>query len=180
MRVIPSQQFRVKRLDNARYHGDTRAKSSINLIVTHATAGESADSSIRHLNRKNSDNPASYHYIIDRDGTIVRTLPVETVAYHAGDSRWPNPTHWTLGGNKSSVNPRSIGIAFANRDDGEPLTDEQLTSGLWLHRFWMNQLGLSSGRVVGHYEVSPGRKPDPRPCLSMREFRQMLADTEIK
>lgn len=179
MTLIPSQQANVKRLDNARYKGARRDRSDISVIVVHATAGDTAMSSINYLNRADSDHKASYHYVIDRDGTILRMLPIEIVAYHAGDSAWPSPQRYPPGNGGTSVNKKSLGIAFANKQDGEDLTDEQMTSGLWLCRFWMESLSIPPSRVVGHYEVSPGRKSDPRPCLSMREFRQMLIDTEI-
>jgi N-acetyl-anhydromuramyl-L-alanine amidase AmpD len=177
--IITSRQHRVKRLDNGKHNGGSRGRDRITLIVAHATAGGTAMSSIKYLN-STTDKKASYHYVIDRDGTIYRMLPVETIAYHAGDSAWPAPKRHPPGNGGASVNPYSIGIAWANDDEGEPLTEDQITSGLWLFRFWMDTLGIPPSRVVGHYEVSPGRKPDPRAAMSMREFRQMLADTDIK
>jgi N-acetyl-anhydromuramyl-L-alanine amidase AmpD len=179
MGVVTSRQHLVKRLDNGRHHSGKRSRGRIDLIVAHATAGGSAMSSIDYLN-KTAKKKASYHYVIDRDGTIYRMLPVEFIAWHAGDSAWPAPKRYPPGNGGHSVNPHSIGIAWANDDVGEPLTDEQVESGLWLFRFWMDTLGLPPSKVVGHYEVAPGRKGDPKHALSMREFRQMLAETEIR
>lgn len=177
MNRIVSQNDKVHRLDNAAHHGGQRDRSAITLLVAHATAGDSAMSSINYLN-STTDKKASYHYVIDRDGLIYRMCPVETIAWHAGDSAWPSPQRFPPGNGKT-VNPFSIGIAWANKDDGEPLTDEQTTSGLWLFRYWMDTLGIPPSRVVGHYEISPNRKQDPKPAISMREFRQELADTMI-
>ena len=119
-----SLQSRVVPLNNARYHGARRSPHDINLIVMHCTAGASALSSIGYLNRPNAEAPASYHYVIDRDGTIYRHCPPDTVAYHAGDSAFPpDPAKPKQG---TTVNTRSLGIAWANRNDGEPLTDEQI------------------------------------------------------
>lgn len=179
-----SLQSRVRRLDNARYHGGARAMSAIDTIVMHATAGESAESSIGWLNRTNKDgsaiepaNRASYHYLIDRNGAILRTLPVTTIAYHAGYSGWPNPPKWPKPANAPavSVNTHSVGIAWANRDNGEPLTPEQIRSALWLCGVYCRDESVSVERVLGHYEVSPGRKVDPKLAMLMSAWRESLA-----
>jgi N-acetylmuramoyl-L-alanine amidase len=162
-----SLQGRVVVLDNARYHGKDRLRSTISLIVMHCTAGTSAHSTIAWLNRPDADAPASYHYVIDRDGTIYRHCAPETMAYHAGDSAFPaDPSKSRQG---SSVNPRSLGIAWANRNNGEPLTEAQIESALWL----CSVFDVPPEHVVGHCEVSPGRKTDPV-CMDMDEWRERL------
>jgi len=175
-----SRQSRVRALDNARYHGGTRSQV-IDTIVMHNTAGASGASSIGWMNRLGpSGEPlprnkrTSYHYIIERDGTILRMTPVSLIAYHAGDSAIPAdpkkaPTQGT------SLNSRSIGIAWANRDDGEVLTDEQIESALWLCTVMMEQHPIPIERVVGHYEVAPKRKTDPKPAIDMVTWRAKLA-----
>lgn len=145
----------------------------------HCTAGASASSSMSWMNRLGpSGNPlprnqvASYHYIIDRDGIIYRMAPVTLVAYHAGDSAFPADKSRALQG--KSLNTRSIGIAWANLNNGEPLTEQQIESGLWLCKVWMDQAGVPLSRIVGHYEVSPGRKSDPKPAIAMSRWREMV------
>lgn len=171
----PSLQDRVTRLDNAVHNGGLRPGSPT-MIIMHATDGDSARSSITYLNTT-ADKQASYHYLIDRDGSILRMLAPTQIAYHAGDSAWPNPTPATPqnpdrpNGGKS-VNRTSIGIAWANK--GEPLTDAQLESALWLAGTFATQYRIPVERVRGHYEVSPGRKPDPMPAMDMDEFRALL------
>lgn len=169
-----SLQSRVRKLDNARYHGGARSQPVLYLIY-HATEGDSAASSIGWLNRDLPESErykkASYGYIIDRDGTIVRMTPPNLVAYHAGDSAWPHPIYHPPGNGGHSLNPVSIGIAWANRDDGEPLTASQLESGLWLSTVW----NVPLGRILGHYEISPGRKQDPAAAINMDDWRQLVA-----
>lgn len=175
-------------MDYARYHGGQRSKDDIRLIVVHATDGDSFDSSMEWMNREHDvetdkhglkrivpvKSKASYHYGLERDGEIVRMLPVTTIAYHAGDSAWPHPAHYPPG-NKSSVNPFSVGVAFALKEH-EEATEIQLESGIWLCRFWMGDLDIRPSRVPGHYEVSPGRKRDPLSSgIRMEDFRQQLA-----
>lgn len=170
-----SYQDRVIHLDNARYHGGHRTPQDIDLIVMHATAGESAMSSIEWLNRPQSDDPASYHYLIERDGTIYRMCPIDMVAWHAGDSAWPTPIPYPPGNGGHSVNHRSIGIAWANQNDGEPLTNDQIVSAHWLVRVFLAQLDRGPDCVVGHYEISPGRKTDPRPAIDLDAWRDMVS-----
>ncbi len=173
-------QSRVTHVDNAVYHGGERAESDIEIICMHATGGDSFASSMEWLNRPNSDHPASYNYGIDRDGSITRMLPVTVIAYAQGDSAWPSPARYPPGNGGKSINHRTLAIAWANKDDGEELSDEQIESGLWLCRFWMERLPLPPSCVIGHYECSPGRKVDPRSAMAMREWRQMLAEVIIQ
>jgi N-acetyl-anhydromuramyl-L-alanine amidase AmpD len=151
------------------------------LLLAHATDGYSAGSSIDWMNKdidpegkKGPRGKLSYHYIIERDGIIYRMKPIRFIAYHAGDSAWPNPVHWPAK-NKTSVNPYSIGIAWALKK-GERPTDLQMESGLWLFRFHMDTRQIPLSRVVGHDEVSPGRKFDPKEShINMSELRLELA-----
>lgn len=168
-----SLQSRVHVLDNAAYHGGPRALDEIVYLIYHATAGTSAASSIGWLNRPGvpSGKKASYHYIIDRDGTIWRMTPATLIAYHAGDSAWPSPVQFPPGNGGHSLNLASIGVAWANLDDGEPLTAAQLESGLWLATVFPVPLA----RIRGHYEISPGRKEDPAAAIHMDDWRGLVA-----
>jgi N-acetyl-anhydromuramyl-L-alanine amidase AmpD len=172
----PSLQDRVVHLDNAVHHGSLR-EQKISLIVMHCTEGGTAKSTIDYLNTT-TDKTASYHYIIERDGTIYRMCRTNIVAYHAGDSAWPNPVKATPAnpdkpnGGKS-VNRESIGIAWAHQGK-EILTDAQIESALWLCGFHMDENLIPPSCVVGHYEISPGRKPDPLPAMDMKEWRALL------
>ena len=114
----PSLQSRVVHLDNAVHHGELR-QEKVSLIVMHCTEGGSAQSTIEYLNTTD-EKTASYHYIIERDGTIYRMTAPNIVAYHAGDSAWPNPVPATPANPEKpnggrSVNRRSIGIAWAHQ-----------------------------------------------------------------
>ena len=192
--VVSSRQHLVTRVDYARYHGAIRELSIIDLIAWHATAGAHDFATSRGwLNRQFDDDGktplpkkkrASYHYGIDRDGSITRMLPIHVVAFGCGDSAWPNPIHYPPG-NGSSVNVRAISVAWANDDKGEQLTDEQIVSGLWLGHTLMG-LTTEGKNVIPpsmnamHYEISPGRKGDPRAAMTGREWRQMLANVVVR
>jgi N-acetylmuramoyl-L-alanine amidase len=168
-----SLQVRVHRLDNAVHHGGTRIGAPTMLIV-HCTAGDSALSSIAYLNAT-TDKKASYHYVVDRDGTIYRMTDPALIAFHAGDSAWPLRNPGPHQG--ASLNAVSLGLAFANRDDGEPLTPVQLESGLWLGRTLTTLNGIRPELHRGHFEVSPKRKTDPHPkALDMNWWRAAVTE----
>jgi N-acetyl-anhydromuramyl-L-alanine amidase AmpD len=175
--VSASLQDRVVHLDNAKHHGGLRTYA-VSLIVMHTTEGGSGRSTIEYLNTT-TDKTASYHYIIERDGTILRMLRPNMVAYHAGDSAWPSPIKATPTNQKPnggrSVNRVSVGISWANQ--GEPLTDAQLESALWLCGVLCKDYGVLVDSVRGHYEVAPGRKTDPKRVQDMTEFRALLTNS---
>lgn len=154
----------VVRLDNAAHHGGERGAAPA-LIIWHTSRGkDSALGSINYLNTT-ADKVASYHYVIDRNGTIYRMCVPERVAYHAGDSAFPNPkvgdgTEDCRPNGGKSVNAISLGICWAN-DDSERLTAEQVTSGLWLAKVYIARYEIPVSLNLGHKEVSPGRKIDP-------------------
>lgn len=172
------QQFVVNG-PRAKYHGGSRLVTP-SMVVVHATGGDTADGAMTWLNRvlANGEHKASYHYLIDKPRQqILRFCPVDLIAYHAGVSAWPDaPMPW------QSVNRISIGVAFAN-DNGDdqnladdPLTPWQQQAGLWLVTTLCRQYQIPANRVLGHREVSPGRKTDPLPrILSMDTFRAQVA-----
>lgn len=165
--------------DDSRYRG--RGPLRVEYLIWHATAGASAQSSREWLNRRNPDGTAlppskwaSYTYIIDHDGTIYRHTPLDQVACHAGRSQYPVPRGGVQAGR--SLNNRSLGIAFANMNDGTPLTAAQLKSARWLAAVLMKRFGVPAQNNLGHREVSPGRKTDPLPqTLNMNAWRAECA-----
>lgn len=177
--TMVSLQSRVRRLDNARYKGAERPRSAVNLLTMHATASGRRSKALGIISWMNGPidprgirgptGPVSYHYLIDRDGTIYRMLEPKFTAYHAGVSAWPNAPR-----GRESVNPRAIGVAFVNDNLTEELTALQLESAEWLCRVLMRQYNISASQVVSHREVAPGRKTDPI-TLDMHKWRSRLA-----
>jgi N-acetyl-anhydromuramyl-L-alanine amidase AmpD len=152
----------------ARYLGGPRRTT--NLVVWHATAGASAASSLNWHNREGvpSREQASYHAIIERDGRVYLAAPVHRTAYHAGVSAWPVVPGQPI---KGSLNSRSIGIAFANRQvpqthaHFERVTDAQLDAAIELLLFWKERYPWIGDftKHVRHRDVSPQRRQDPLP-----------------
>jgi len=171
-------QSRVKILDNAVHHGGARPADP-SLIVWHGTEGDSAMSSIEYLNTT-TDKSASYTYVIERDGIMYRMTSPALVAWHAGDSAWPHPVVATAGNQKPnggrSVNAISLGVAFANKGDGEPLTLEQRASGLWLAKVYIARFDIPIALNLIHAEVSPGRKTDTLSFMTGDQWRAALTE----
>lgn len=164
---------KLVRWDDSRYRG--RGTLTQKYLVWHCTAGGTAQSSREWLNRPNvpRNKQASYHYIIDRDGTIYRHTPLEAIAFHAGASQWPVPPGGVQP--RQSLNGVSLGIAFANRNDGEAITEAQRASALWLAVTLMKRFNIPWQHNLGHREIAPSRKTDPLPTvLPMPAWRQAI------
>lgn len=173
----PSLQDRVTRLDNARWHGNAFTVPRT-LIVMHTNEGGTFASSIEYLNTT-TDKQASYHYGIEKDGRILRMTDSGLVAWHAGDSAWPNPIRATPGNQRPnggrSVNGHAFGVCWASQN-GEKVTDAQIESALWLCGFLMGLHHIPVEMVRGHEDVSPGRKSDPGAAMKMDEWRALLTN----
>ena len=117
-------------------------------IIVHATAGASGQSSVEWLSR----GSLGYAFIIERDGSVITCIPKELVAYHAGKSiGWDGP----------NCNSYTIGIAFANMDNGrDPITKAQLDTLAELVADLKRKVP-SLKYISTHKWVSPGRKVDP-------------------
>lgn len=170
----------VTRLDNALWHDGPRSLVEVSLFVWHTTRSrESFRDSMHYLNTT-TEKKASYHYGIERDGEIIRMLPVEKTAWACGDSAWPHPipgdgTEECRPNHGASVNKISISACWAN-DDSEKLTVQQIAAGLWLSKVYWARLNIPVSHFLGHKEVSPRRKVDPNAVdFTMDGFRRQLS-----
>ena len=108
----------------------------------------------------------SAHLLIERSGKLVQFVSFCDRAWHAGQSCFDG---------RDNCNDYSIGIELEGTDE-EPYTDEQYlalsaVTGLLLEHY--AQLGVD--RIVGHSDISPGRKTDPGPAFDWPRYRNALA-----
>lgn len=164
------------------------------VLVIHFTAGASALSSIAYWRQINRGKPESKRvlaqFIIGRNGQIYQCRPANVRAGHAGVSVWTLRTGETLHG----LNAHSIGIELANGGHSYPtqfshliptqaqhkhggpvrlwetFTPEQIAACKRLSRDLVEHYRLED--VVGHDDISPGRKTDPGPAFPMAELRK--------
>ena len=97
----------------------------------------------------------SSHYVVDEDGTVLRLVPEERRAYHAGVSYWRGHTE---------LNGRSIGIEIVNPGHEWGYRDFpvlQLAAVCDLCLEILSRHPIPARNIVAHSDVAPDRKEDP-------------------
>ena len=133
-------------------------------LVMHATASgfQSAYDWLRNPNAtrlvygESVDARVSAHYLIDKPGTIYHLVDEGQQAWHAGLSRWHGTPY---------LNRCAIGIELVNLNDGvDPYPSAQYQAALELAKAICQRHAIPIDRqhILAHYEISPGRKTDPR------------------
>lgn len=153
--------------------------AGINLLVIHNISlppGEFGGAGVAAL-FCNSLNPAEHpyyqtiqdvkvssHFFIRRDGELIQFVSCLKRAWHAGLSSWRG---------RERCNDFSIGIELEGTDD-VAFTDHQyrtlgdLTSAL--------TAAYPIQDVVGHADISPGRKTDPGPNFDWARYRSLYSN----
>jgi N-acetylmuramoyl-L-alanine amidase len=140
----------------------------VRMVVIHGDAGRTDAGTISWI--ESPDSGISYHYLVGRGGQVHQFVEENEKAWHAGVSEWPD---CTVG---NSVNPTSIGVAFANDGTGdEPYTSAQYAQGAKLVGGIIRRHRIPIDAVRGHHEVSPGRKTDPWAHFDWQRFIQDVA-----
>lgn len=154
------------------------------LIVLHCDAGRTEEGTISWL--ASDKSVGSYHVLVGRDGRSYRFVSDGRCAYHAGRAEWRG---------FSAVNDLSLGLCFANRNDGtEPLTAVQVLAAQFWIAHWAGAYP-SMRAVTTHAAIARpvGRKSDPDgqvqhpvtrelvpavPGFVLAQFTQILAGVE--
>ncbi len=85
----------------------------------------------------NSDRQASYHYVVD-DSQIIQVLPVNEVAWHAGD------------GGSGTGNRKSVAIEICEPGDRKKAVD----NAVWLTKELMRDLKIDKAHIKQHHDWS--------------------------
>lgn len=101
----------------------------------------------------------SAHFLVRRDGELIQFVACSARAWHAGVSVW---------GGLENCNDFSIGIELEGCDDLPFEQAQYLELDRLLARL---QLIHPIEAIVGHSEISPGRKTDPGPCFDWNRLR---------
>ncbi len=169
-------------------------------LVIHYTAGPNLDSSVRWLCRREAR--ASAHLCIGRDGRIVQLAPFNRVTWHAGISRWngiqglnrhsigielsnagrltqQGEGEWTSWFGRSY--PENEVTVATHKHEAEPsgwhtFTPEQIEATLEVSALLVDHYELDD--VLGHDDISPGRKADPGPAFPLASLRGRLLGRE--
>lgn len=166
------------------------------LLIHYTASGPAAD--IPNYFAKKSSK-VSAHIVIDRTGRVTQCVPFNVVGWHAGKSSWQDakgnqliglnsyaigieienwgPLKRTASGTwvswtKSEVDGNKVIEAkhkFGEPDCGwETFTEEQIESAVAVGKAICGAYPIE--QIIGHDDVSPGRKSDPGPAWNMQSY----------
>ena len=111
------------------------------------------------------DLKVSSHLYIKRSGEITQFVSLKERAWHAGLSVFNG---------RSNCNDFSIGIELEGTDE-EGYTDYQYKSLVSVTSTIMTRYpAITSDRIVGHSDISPGRKTDPGNSFDWIRYKREL------
>ena len=129
-------------------------KHPIACLILHHTAG-SLPSSLEILQGKDPKHKVGVHYVVTDEPKprVIRMVPEHMAAYHAGKSAW---------GKLNGLNQHSIGIEIINYDGNVyPYSEAQSDIIFALCQEIIRRHDIKPWNVLGHSDVSVGRKVDP-------------------
>lgn len=126
-----------------KYLDEGVSRQKITKIVIHyvANAGTSAINNRNYFNNlpKNEKIYAGAHYIVGLEGEIIRCIPDNEIAYHAGNA---------------DVNACSIGIEVCHPDKTGRFSYKSYLSLLKLVSWLCDKYNISADNVIRHYDVT--------------------------
>ena len=138
--------------------GERAGTGRPSLIVLHYTGMATAQEAIARL--RSPEAKVSAHYVVEEDGKIVQLVKESKRAWHAGSGEWAG---------RGDINSRSVGIEIANPGD-RPFGEGQMCSVEELIDTVMRKWRIPARRVIGHSDMTPGRKFDPGPKFDWRRL----------
>lgn len=129
--------------------GPRRGGAVPDMVVLHYTAMDSAAAACDRLCA--AEFEVSAHYLISETGEVFALVDETQRAWHAGSGQW---------GAVTDVNSHSIGIELANTGFA-PFPEPQMAALERLLAGIMQRWAIPAERVIGHSDMSPGRKIDP-------------------
>lgn len=123
-------------------------------IVAHHTGGSTLGSALETARKGDPFTGAKtgYHFLIDKDGTIVQGAPMSVRTNHVQP-----PTSPERIGRPDISNSNSVGISFVGDGVGPP-TPEQMGAARNLSRSLMDRFGIQPQNVVGHGQIQNSRQ----------------------
>lgn len=125
----------------------------ITMAVIHYTEMKPVGAAIERLT--DPEAKVSAHYLITEEGGVIRLVPEDKRAWHAGASYWRGIP---------DVNSASIGIELDHPGHGlgyRGFAEAQIDALIPLLARIVKQYDIPRANVVGHSDVAPMRKVDP-------------------
>ena len=171
--------------------------------VMHFTYGASARSSANWFRHPENTKKSSAHVVIGRDGAVIQCVDFDTGANHAGASSWRGTSGlntWSFGvelanwgylqnrgGRWTSYTGTAVSDPvlavhkngnppqYTNVPIGwEPYPEAQIKSAVGVVQTLIENYG--SQEIIGHDDISAGRKWDPGPAFDMIDFRARVSE----
>jgi N-acetylmuramoyl-L-alanine amidase len=152
MAFVPDSSVVADVIPSGNY-GERRNSRAPDMIVLHYTGMADGRMAVHRLTTVGTE--VSAHYIVLEDGRIIQSVSESHRAWHAGASAWAGET---------DINTCSIGVEIINggHDYGLPAYPlRQIAAVIALCKGIMIRRNIPRHRVVGHSDISPGRKQDP-------------------
>ena len=165
LRVVPSPPPKVSHrpalqvFDMPSPNFDERG-ASVDMLILHYTGMRTAQEAIDRL--RDPVAQVSSHYVVDEDGTVLRLVPEEKRAWHAGVSHWRGHI---------ALNARSIGIEIVNPGHewgyrSFPVLQMAAVCDLCL--VILARHAIPARNIVAHSDIAPDRKEDPGELFDWR------------
>lgn len=164
-------------------------------IILHYTSGGTPESAIQTF--QNPSSKSSAHLVIARNGAITQMVPFDTIAWHAGESQYEGRTgfnKFSIGieiDNAGLLEKRGdryvswFGRAYPEQEVVLAVHRNEFSPKYW-HEYTEVQIQLVEEIcnlimksypikfILGHEEISPGRKTDPGPAFPLDKIRMRL------
>ncbi len=145
--------LKIREFYSPNFNNRRRKKKFIKFLIFHYTGMKSENEAIKRLTKIQSQ--VSTHYFIKYNGEILRMVPDQYIAWHAGFSQW---------GENKFLNKNSIGIEISNVGHQYGYTNfnkKQLKSIIKLAKTLIKKYKIKKNNILGHSDISPERKKDP-------------------
>jgi N-acetylmuramoyl-L-alanine amidase len=140
-------------------------KLPITMLVLHYTGMRDGAEAIQRL--RSPESGVSSHYVVAEDGQILRLVPEDKRAWHAGKSWWRGVT---------DINSASVGIEIVNpgHEFGyRPFPIPQIDALIPLVADIVRRHKIRPPYVVGHSDIAPTRKEDPGELFPWGRFARL-------
>jgi len=132
---------------------EKRIEKNIKYVIIHYTGMQSEIESIKRL--KNPKSKVSCHYLINREGKIIKMVKDTNTAWHAGKSKWKKI---------NNLNNISLGIELVNKGHNfgyQNFSSKQINSLIKLCKNLKKKYLIKKENFLGHSDIAPLRKMDP-------------------
>lgn len=138
------------------------------MIIIHYTDMKTGKEALERLCDPASE--VSAHYVIEENGDIYQLVDDDKRAWHAGVGEWEG---------ERDINSASIGIELVNPGHSHgyrDFPDAQIDALIELTKDLILKYNIPVDRILGHSDVSPGRKIDPGELFPWGRYRAALKD----